>query len=118
MSILKQIYDTIAEDGTETFFPSQHSGECIKEYVVIKLEDITVPLTVSSERPLYTIMCYVPQNNYSRLESLIYETKQKLKKMYPTIMYIGNETASFYDSDVKGHMKSFQYTGCRKIEQY
>ena len=116
MSILKNIYDTIKESGMDVYFPSQHKGECTKPYVVIKSEDVTIPLTVSSERPIYTIICYVPQNRYSNLEDMIFELKQTLKKMYPIIMYVGNETASFYDADVNAHMKSFQYAGCRKIE--
>lgn len=61
-------------------------------------------------------MCYVPRNNYSRIESFVRETKQALKEMFPLIMYNGNETPSFYDDEIKGHMVSFEYVGCRKIE--
>lgn len=118
MSILKDIRDVLEIDGTDVFFPTQHEGECNKEYIVIKKEGTTTEPIVSSERPIYTIMCYVPQNNYSRLESFVDETKTKMKKMFPTLMYVGNETSSFYDEEVKAHMISFQYQGCRKLENW
>ena len=35
-SIIEQIRDAVAVDGTEVYSPSQHKGECLKEYVVIK----------------------------------------------------------------------------------
>lgn len=73
-------------------------------------------LVVSSERPVYLIMCYVPRNCYSRLESFVRETKQILKGLFPLVRYNGNETPSFYDDEIKGHMVSFEYVGCRKIE--
>lgn len=117
MSVLKQIRDILEEDGTIVCFPSQHKGECIKEYIVIK-QDGTVEASVSSERPIYTIMCYVPQNNYSDLEMLVSKTKEKMKKIFPLVMYVGNETPSYYDDTIKGHMVSFQYQGCRKIKNW
>lgn len=115
MSILTEIRDTLSEDGTDVYFPEQHKGECIKEYIVVKGSG-TVSLTVSSEFALYTIILYVPKNKYSRLEDFKMETKQKMKQLYPKLMYIGNETETFYDDSVKGHMTSFQYQNCRKIE--
>lgn len=118
MSIIKQIRDVLSEDGTEVYFPTQHKGECLKEYIVVKQEGTITPLTVSSERPIYTLMLYVPLNQYSRLEDFIFETKQKIKKIYPLVMYAGNETASYYDEDKKANMISFQYYGCRKIENF
>lgn len=118
MSILKKTSEILSEDGTDTYFPGQHKGECLKEYIVIKLDGAVTENNVSSERPIYTIMCYVPLGKYSRLESFVYETKQKMKKMFPLLMYIGNETPSFYDDEKKSHMISFQYQNCRKIENW
>lgn len=119
MSILKTIYDVLKQDGeTDVFFPTQHKGECLKEYIVLKMDGVTNELVVSSERPIYTILCYVPENQYSRLEMFVEETKQKMKKVFPLVMYVGNETPTFYDEEIKGHMISFQYQGCRKIENW
>lgn len=116
MSILTQIRDCLEEDGTDVYFPSQHKGNCIKEYVVVKEDGATTVYGVSSERPIYTIMCYVPENNYSRLEPFVLEIKKKMKQIFPLVMYLGNETSSYYDEEIRGHMISFQYQGCRKIE--
>lgn len=119
MSIIKKLIDTLKEDGTEVNMPLQHKGECINKYIVVKMEGVAPTLNVSSERPIYTIMCYVPENNYSELESFVIETKNKMKKMFPLLMYNeGSETPSYYDETVKGHMISFQYLNCRKIENW
>jgi predicted DNA-binding protein (UPF0278 family) len=119
MSIIKTIRDVLEQDGeTDVFFPSQHKGECLKEYIVVKADGTITEAVVSSERPIYTVLCYVPENQYSRLETFVAETKQKMKEVFPLVMYIGNETPSFYDDDVKGHMISFQYQGCRKLKNW
>lgn len=116
--ILKQIHDCLTSNGFKTYFPSQKHGECLEPYIVIKLDGTYDLLTVSSERPIYTIMVYIPENRYSIFEKIIFDVKQTLKKMYPTIMYIGNETPSYYDENVKANMVSFQYYGCRKKENF
>lgn len=113
--IIKALRRVLTSDGTPVFFPGQHKGECKKEYIVIKYDGAVDLEFVSSERPIYTIMCYVPENNYSRLESFVFETKQKMKRCFPLVMYGGNETPSYYDDGVKAHMISFQYLGVRKI---
>lgn len=118
MSILKQIADIIKADKTKVCFPSQSEGECLQEYVVVKYGGAVDAGNVSSERPIYTIMCYVPQNKYSRLEDFVFETKKKMKKLFPLLSYIGNETPSFYDDKLKAHMISFQYQGIRKKENW
>lgn len=115
MNTLKEIYDTLKEDGTEVYFPNQHRGECIRKYNVIKMGGAEDLLNVSSDRPIFIIMCYVPCDRYTQLVDFVYQTKQKLKKMYPKIVYDGMETPSYYDEVVKGHRVSFQYAGIRKI---
>lgn len=114
--VLKQIYDCLKQNNINVYFAGQHEGECTERYTVIKKGGATTEYNVSSERPLYTIMCYVPKHNYSDIEEYVLEIKKHMKELYPLVMYTGNETDSFYDENVKGHMVSFQYQGCRKIE--
>lgn len=114
--VLKQIYDTLSEDGTKVYFPGQHKGECKGKYIVIKMAGMAPIFGISSERPIYDIMLYVPLNKYTQLETWAMEVKQKLKKLYPMIMYSGNEVSDYVDDNVKAVMKSFQYYGIRKIE--
>lgn len=116
--ILKQIFDVLKTDNTDVYFPTQHKGECNKEYIVVKADGVTQEIAVSSERPIYTVMCYVPVNEYTRLETFVFETKLKMKKLFPMLMYLGNETPSFYDDVSKAHMISFQYQGCRKLTNW
>lgn len=116
--VSKQIYDLLKQNNFDVYFPSQHKGECISKYAVIKHDGAYQPLTVSSERPIYTIMCYVPEQSYSELESFVLEIKRTMKNIFPLVMYLGNETPSYYDDSVKGHMISFQYYGARKIKNW
>lgn len=116
MSIQKQIVDVLRKDGSKVYFPEQHEGECLNNYLVVKSEGVVPLLGTSSERPIYTVMCYVPKNRYSDLEDLVFKTKQKMKELYPMLMYTGNESPSIYDEDLKAHMVSFQYQGCRRIK--
>lgn len=119
MSILKKTIDILKEDGTEVYMPSQHKDECINEYIVVKMDGVIDVLDISSERPIYTIMCYVPYNQYSKLESFVHETKQKMKKMFPLLMFNkGSDTPSFYDDSKKAYMISFQYLNCRRVENW
>ena len=118
MSIIKKIIDTLRDDGFDIYEPGQHKGECKKEYIVVKFDGSITEMNVSSERPLFTLMCYVPENKYSILEQMVYDVKQTMKKIYPILSYVGNETASYYEEKNKSHMISFQYQGIRKIENW
>lgn len=118
-NIIKNIIDVLVSNGFKAYMPGYHVGECTEPYTVVKKEGLSPVMSdISSERPIYTIMCYVPEREYSYLEQMIYEVKQYMKKLYPMLMYGGNETPSFYDEDVKGHMISIQYLGCRRIENF
>lgn len=117
-NILKTIKSVLIENGIDAYFPSQHKGECIAPYTVIKSSgtlNLLSARTVSSERPIYEFLLYVPKNNYSYLEEYKIQVRTILKKLFPLIQYAGMETPSFYDDEVKGHMISFQYYGVRKI---
>ena len=114
MSIL--MLDVLQTDEVKAYLPGYHKGDCIEPYIVLKTEGAVKVEGISSERPIYTVMCYVPFNRYTELEQMVYDVKQRMKSLYPMVRYEGNETPSYYDSTVKGHMISFQYLGIRKIE--
>lgn len=116
--MLKKIYDVLNGAGIDVYFPGVHEGDCVSPYVVVKSGGTMSLISVSSERPLYTIMCYVPADMYSSLEILRDLVKNEIKKLYPAVEYAGNETQSFYDEDVKGHMISFQCQGIRKLSNF
>lgn len=116
-SVLKQIYDCLKRTGEEVYFPSQHEGDCTKRYIVIKREGATALLNVSSERPIYSIMLYVPKNNYSQLEDMKMLVEEQLKELYPMVEY-NTDSPTFYDENVKGHMLTMTYVGIRKINRF
>lgn len=113
--VLKQIRDVLRDAGFDVYYPGQHRGECKSPYIVVKADGSVREITVSSERPIYTIMCYVPPLKYSELEDMGNVARDVLRKVFPLVMYVGNETPSVFDDTVKAHMISFQYQGCRKI---
>lgn len=109
MNTLKYIKDVLESAGIEIYYPGQHKGECMRPYVVIKSLGSIDTNSVSSEWQLYDILCYVPANRYSYIEEYVMLVKQNMKKCFPVLRYVGNQTESFYDESVKGHMVSFQY---------
>lgn len=115
-SVLKQVYDHLKKSGFDVYFPGQHKGDCESKYVVLKMDGGTTLETVSSERPIYTVMCYVPERKYSEMADYVLDVKDKMRGVYPMLMYAGNETPSYFDESVNGHMVSFQYQGIRKLK--
>ena len=113
--ILKQVKKVLKDAGFDVYYPGQHKGECKSPYIVVKADGSVQSIAVSSERPIYTIMCYVPNLMYTELEDMGNKARETLRKVFPLVMYVGNETPSVYDETVKAHMVSFQYQGCRKI---
>lgn len=114
-SVIQQVYDHLKSGGFEVHWPGYKVDECKEKYVVLKSDGVFTPLVVSSERPIYTVMCYVPEKKYSELVPFTEKVKERMKGIFPLVMYEGNETPSYYDSDVKAHMISFQYYGCRRV---
>lgn len=115
INYLQEIYDLLKKEGYDVYFPGQHKGDCIRPYIVVKYDGAIESYIVSSDRPIYTLLCYVPYNMYSSMVQYVYDIKEKMRALYPSIQYAGNETGSVYDEDVKGYMVSFMYQGIRKI---
>lgn len=115
MNFLKKIRDVLSEGGAEVYFPGQYEGECKSPYIVVKSMGALSVYGTSSERPMFDIMCIVPEKSYSTLQEFIFETKQKLKRLFPLVSYAGEESESVYLEDSKAYMVSFVYQGARQI---
>lgn len=115
MSIWQQIYTHLKGEGFDVYSPGQHQGECTAPYVVVKDAGLSQASSFSSTRTLYDIMCYVPADRFSTLEPFIADVKTAMNKLYPMIVPMNFETASFLDDTVKGHMISVQYRNAKKI---
>ena len=110
----KDIYDKLAEHNIDVYSPGQKTGECTSPYVVVKTAGRTSPIQISSSQDLYDLMCYIPKNRYSELESFVDNVETIIDELYPMLRSMHFRTASFYDDTVKAHMISTQYTNWKK----
>ena len=115
MSQWKNIYRHLKQAGIDVYSPGQHQGECIAPYTVVKDAGLNPLSSFSSSQALYDVMCYVPQAQFSTLEPYVEQVKQAMKGLYPAIVPMNFQTASFLDDTVKGHMISIQYRNNRKL---
>ena len=99
----------------DVYSPGTKVGECTEEYIVVKNDGSSKHPTVSSDNDLYAVMCYVPKENYSRLEPMVQEVKKAMKGLEPMILPYGSQTPSYYDDSYKAHMISIEYKNYKKI---
>lgn len=111
----QDIFLHLKEAGFDVYSPGTKVGECTEEYIVVKNDGSSKHLTVSSDNDLYAVMCYVPKENYSRLEPMVQEVKKAMKGLEPMILPYGSQTPSYYDDSYKAHMISIEYKNYKKI---
>lgn len=114
MSQWQNIYKHLKASGLNVYSPGQHQGECTSPYVVLKDAGLNPLSNFSSSQALYDVMCYVPKDQFSTLEPYVEKVKEAMKGLYPAIIPVYFQTASFLDDTVKGHMISVQYRNNRK----
>lgn len=111
----QDIFLHLKEAGFDVYSPGTKVGECTEEYIVVKNDGSSKHPTVSSDNDLYAVMCYVPKENYSRLEPMVQEVKKVMKGLEPMILPYGSQTPSYYDDSYKAHMISIEYKNYKKI---
>ena len=114
-SRLKDIYDCLKQNGIDVYFPGQHKGECVSNYVVVKDVTSAKHLSFSTTIHYYDVLCYVPVKRFGDLEPFFKNVKTVMKQLVPMIKPTYTETGSFYDESIKGYMKSVQYQNYRQI---
>lgn len=113
-SVWQDIFKALKAGGMNVYSPGIKSGECTEPYIVVKNDGSNAHLSFSTDVDLYAIMCYVPKQEYSKLEPYVQETKKLLKGLSPKILPYGQQTPSFYDDSVKAHMISIEYKNYKK----
>ena len=103
------------KESFDTYSPGIKLGECEEPYVVVKNDGSTKHPNFSTDIDLYAVMCYVPKQSYSSLETLIQQVKKEMKELEPMIMPYGLQTPSFYDDALKAHMISISYRNYKKL---
>ena len=111
LDIIKHLKDS----GFDAYLPGKHKGECISSYVVVKTGETVQYNNYSSTVTYYDILCYVPEDVPSQIDSYLDSVVTAMKALYPMIQPTHTHTAPFYDTDVKGHMRSAQYINYRKL---
>ena len=103
-------FEKLQSNGIDVYPPALKKGECTEEYAVLKADGSSQIGTLSSESRYYTVMLYVPKNEYSRLEVFKKIVKEIFsKELSPMLMPTGQESPDFYDDTVKAHMVSITY---------
>lgn len=112
------IYKKLKEKNIDVYSVGQHQGECKNKYVVVKDDGVNETLTVSSNIKTYTILIYVPLNNFSELEIFVEEIKGIMKELFPMVRPNGIETPAIIEDSIKAHMVSVQYSNYRKVNYW
>ena len=110
-----EIFSHLKNKGFSVYSPGQHQGECTSPYTVVKIDGLGSISVFSSNQARYELLCYVPADAYSTLEPYVHSVKEAMKELYPTIVPMDFQTASFLDDTVRGHMISIQYRNNQKI---
>ncbi|MDE7431377.1 MAG: hypothetical protein K2N34_05635 [Lachnospiraceae bacterium] len=101
--------------GYEVFPPGVKIGDCIEPYIIVKNDGGYKHVNFSTNRDMYTVMCYVPKGQYSKLEPMVQKVKQDMKELEPMIVQYGQELPSYYDDTYKAHYIGIEYENYKKI---
>ena len=111
----EDIFVHLKKSGFKVYSPGIKVGECTFEYLVVKNDGSSKHPSFSTDIDLYSVMCYVPRENYSSLEPLVQNVKRSMKGLEPMIKPYGTQTPSYYDDSVKAHMISIEYKNFKKL---
>lgn len=108
--LIELLIDVLKKHDIDATLPVTKKGVCVHPYVVIKKSGSSQIGNFSSEYQYYDFICYAPILMYGEVVKL----KEKVKKIlseefYPRLMPVGQETADYYDEDLKAHMSSVMY---------
>jgi hypothetical protein len=110
----QDIYLFLKNQNYEVYAPGMKQGECYTKYIVIK-DDGSSPMNgLSSTVTYYSIMCYVPKDDFEELEVFVGNVKESMKQIMPMIMPTGQESPSYYDDTYKAHMISIGYRNYKR----
>lgn len=113
-TVWEQIYQHLEAEGFEVYSPSTKIGVCERPYLVVTIDTGNAHPVYSTNIDLYTILCYVPLNQYSKLERLVLNVRKSMAKLKPLVKSNGFMTPSFADDVIKAHMVSLQFVNYKK----
>lgn len=111
----QDLYMFLKSKGFDVYSPGQHVGECKSPYVVVRYDGTTQITNASSHWDLYAVMCYVPQNQYSKLETLTTDVRIAMEELRPMFLKFYEQTSmSAYDEAARAHYTSTEYRNAKK----
>lgn len=110
----EDIFNQLKESGFDVYSPGTKTGDCISPYVVVMLGASVEHTSFSTNIDLYSVMCYVPKQSYSKLEPFVYNVEKSMSELAPMILPYGQRQPSFYDDTIKAHMVSITYKNYKK----
>lgn len=111
----QDIYIHLKNKGYKMYPPGVKVGECLESFIVVKNDGSYKHINFSTDRDMYSILCYVPKGEYSKLEPLVQKIKKDMKELEPMILPYGQQMPSYYDDDCKAHYISIEYENYKKI---
>ncbi len=111
----QDIFRHLKKSGFEVYSPAVKVGDCKREYIVVKNDGSSRLSSFSTDDDLYSVMCYVPKQAYSKLEPFVQKVKAAMKELEPMILPYGTQTSSYYDDNFKAHMISVEYKNHKKM---
>lgn len=110
----EDIFKQLKGSGFDVYSPGTKTGDCTAPYIVVAIGSSVEHTSFSTDIDLYSVMCYVPKQAYSKLEPLVHNVEKSLAELAPMILPYGQKQPSFYDDTVKAHMVSITYKNYKK----
>lgn len=110
----QDLYMVLKNNGIDVYFQGQKKGDCISPYAVVKSNGSTDHMEYSTNVANYSVLCYVPENEYSKLEVFTNRVKDIIKTIKPLFRPTGYESPSLFDDTVNGYVVSVDYLNYRK----
>lgn len=117
MSRWNDIFEHLKSEGFEVYPPATKKGECTFPYIVLKHGGLFDTNEVSSVYEVYNLLLYIPVGHYSTLFDYKENVKDCMRKLFPMIRSLDDETEPYLDDDVKGYMIQLKYANYRKKER-
>jgi len=111
----QDIFLHLKKHDFDVYTPGVKVGDCVSPYIVVSHNGATRYTGISTMIDTYSVMAYVPKQNYSQLEVMVERVKAVMKKLEPMILPYGFQTPSYYDDDFKAHMISVEYKNYKKM---
>jgi hypothetical protein len=111
----QDIFRHLKNHDFDVYAPGIKVGPCTAPYIVVLHNGATRKAGISTMIDTYSVMVYVPKQNYSQLEVMVERVKAVMKKLEPLIFPYGFQTPSYYDDGFKAHMISVEYKNYKKM---